>query len=75
MTDNATMRIEELKLETGSYQDAIFLFMEQNMIFDVEDVLEIIDKILYNKIAQELINNNNFGSDSPYKKQNKMTDF
>lgn len=79
MIDNTSLLIEELQLKLKkedpdsktTYKDAFLLFMNKNEIYDPEDLLEVIDKILYAKIKQELIDCNNI----PHLKQNNLEDF
>lgn len=58
MADNVSMRIEELKLKSGSYIEAVMEFCEQNNIYDFEDLIEILNPITVNNIRQEFIDRN-----------------
>jgi hypothetical protein len=58
--DQTTLQIEKLYLETGSYRDAFLEFAARFEIYDYEDILKVINPILYEKIKQEFIDNNCF---------------
>jgi len=74
MIDNASLQIEELKVLRGSYIDAILEFQQKHEIPDIEDLLDIINPILYAKIAQEFKDKKHFAKDSPHYKQNNLED-
>jgi hypothetical protein len=83
MIDNVTLAIEALalKLKTDQiapsispYKDAFILFMNEQHIYDPEDILEVIDPILIAKINQEFRSTNNFSKESPYAKQESLFD-
>ena len=60
MLDQTTTKIEELYQETGSYIDAFLEFAHQFEVYDYEDILSVINPILYEKIKQEFIEKNFF---------------
>ncbi len=72
MIDQVTIKIEEIYLETGSYIDAIIEFANKFNIQDYEDILEVVNPILKEKIKQEFIDKNYFPDK---KKQTSITDF
>jgi len=72
MIDNVSLQIEERALKNKSYIIAITEFCEENNIHDFEDLLEVIDKSIINKIKQEFIDKNFIPS---LKKDNSIIDF
>ena len=59
MLDSVNIEIEELALKNdGSYIDAIIEFSEKKGINDVEDVLEMLHPIVYEKVKSEFIEKN-----------------
>lgn len=75
MIDNTSLQIEDLKILRGSYREAFFEFMEKHEIYDPIDLWEVIHPIIQNRIKQEYIDNNNFSKDSPFAKQNDLSEF
>ena len=71
MLDNVTLKIEEMKVEHGSYIDAMLAFSKEFEIYDFEDILEVLHPNLRGKIKQEFIDKNHI----PSLKRNTMLDF
>lgn len=71
MLDPLSLKIEKMVVESKSYIDSVVDYAEANTL-DVEDVLEIVNKNIFEKIKQEFIDRHYFPDN---KNETSLTSF
>jgi hypothetical protein len=72
MLDQTSLRIEELAAKEGSYIEACVIFAEEFGFNDFEDLIDILNPQLVEKVRQEFIERNYIPQ---LKQKNNLMDF